>query len=98
MMSVISLLALGTQDTDCHGDDELEEDYLLEMSSQQELPTGATTHLTIDQALEIEKLLQESPGVTGTTLGRTMVTEHTVNVGDATLCPSNSIPTESHLL
>ena len=57
-----------TEDTDCHGN-ELEEEYLLETSSQQELPRGATTHLTTDQALEIEKLLQESPGVTGTTLG-----------------------------
>ena len=82
--SVVSLLALRTEDTDCHGDDKLEEEYLLETSSQQELTRGATTHLTTDQALEIEKLLQESPGVTGTTLGRTTVTEHTLDVGDAT--------------
>ena len=45
---------------DCHCNDELEEEYLLETSSQQEIPRGATTHLTTDQALEIEKLLQES--------------------------------------
>ena len=32
--SSTSLLALGTEDTDCHGNDELEEEYLLETISQ----------------------------------------------------------------
>ena len=79
--SSTTLLALCTEDSD--GDYELEdEEYLLETSPQQKLPSEATAHLTIDQALEIEKLLQEFPEVTGTTLGRTTVTEHTVDVGD----------------
>ena len=45
--SSTSLLALSIEDTVCQGDEELEKEYLLETSSQQELPRRATTHFTM---------------------------------------------------
>ena len=68
---------------DEHDLEELETEYLLETSStQQKLTPEALSHLTADQATQLERLLEEFSDVSGAQLGRTTVTEHTVDVGD----------------
>ena len=63
--------------------EELDTVYLLETSStQQKLTPEALSHLATSQAAQIEQLLQEFSDVAGARLGRTTVTEHTVEVGD----------------
>ena len=73
---------------------ELDTEDLFETSStQQKLAPVALSHLATNQATQIEQLLQEFSDVAGAQLGRTTVTEHTVEVGDT--LPSDSTPTES---
>ena len=74
------LVAVAAKEDDL---DNLETEYLFESSdSQQKLPSEALSHLTEVQASQIEHLLREFPDVVGCQLGRTTVTEHTVDVGD----------------
>ena len=75
------LVAVAAKEDDL---DNLESEYLLETNNiPQNLPPEALSHLSEAQATQIEHLLQEFPDVVGGQLGRTTITKHTVNVGDA---------------
>ena len=77
-----ALVAIAAEE-DEHDLEELETEYLLKTSStQQKLTPEALSHLAADQATQIEQLLEEFSDVSGAQLGRTTVTEHTVDVGD----------------
>ena len=77
-----ALVAIATEEHE-QDPEELKIEYLLDTSStQRKLAPKALSHLTPDQAGQIEQLLHEFSDISGAQFGCTTVTEHTVDVGD----------------